>query len=372
MGQAGVEVRLFPVDPLADAQPRWVSASVKLQPELTLPLGDRVVLRAIARARADDSDPSRSYVDVREARADWHREAVSVSVGINTVFWGVTESRHLVNIVNQTDYLDELDADEKLGQLMALVTYEAGDLGIFELFAMTGARAQLYPSASGRPGVQVTVLDDSPSYESRRGQWNADAAVRWSHGRGNVNWALSYFQGTARDPELVPAGTPVDPAVRPRYDLVRQAGLEIQWTRGSWLWKAESIVREGQGPTFAAITGGFEHTTYGVAGSPLDLGAIIEYSYDGRDNLTFNIHDNDLFGGLRLSFNDVRGSEVLAGVLRDLDSGVTLGKIEASRRLAEGWRVELIGRLFRSDSDDDPVYWFRRDDYVQAALEYYF
>ncbi len=358
--------------PLTDAQPRWVSTSAALQPEVTVPLGSRLTFRAIGLGRVDQSDAQRSYVDLREALLQWDQDAATIRLGINTVFWGVTESRHLVNIVNQTDYLDDLDGDEKLGQLMALATYYAGDFGLIDVFAMTWARPQRYPGPEGRPGVPVPVTDDSPEYESEHGEWNVDLAVRWSYAVGELDWALSYFRGTARDPQLIPGGTLAEPTLRPRYDLVSHAGLELQWTRGSWLWKAEGIVRAGQGPTFTAVTGGFEHTTFGIGGSSLDLGTILEYSYDGRDNLTYNVHDNDLFGAVRLSFNDAAGSEVLAGVLQDLESDVMLGSIEASRRLGGGWRAEVIGRLFRAGKDDDPVHWFRRDDYVQTVLEYYF
>jgi hypothetical protein len=371
-GHARAEVRIFPEPPLADVQPKWVSASARLQPELTIPLGDRLRFRAIALGRVDQSDPERSYADLREALVQWDQGAVTVSVGVNTVFWGVTESRHLVNVVNQTDYLDDLDGDERFGQLMALVTYSAGDLGDLNLLAMTWARPQRYPGRDGRPGVPLPVLDDSPAWESEHGKWNLDFAARWSRGLGEVHWALSYFQGTTREPGLVPVGSVEAPTLRPHYDLIRQSGLELQWTHGSWLWKGEGIVRSGQGPTFAAVTGGFEHTTFGLFGSAPDLGVILEYSYDGRDNLTYRIHDDDVFGGLRLSFNDVRGTEALAGVLQDVNAGVTLGSLEASRRLGGGWRAELVARLFRADVHEDPVYWFRRDDYLQVVMEYHF
>jgi len=326
----------------------------------------------IALGRVDQSDTERSYVDLREALAQWNRDAVTVSVGVNTVFWGVTESRHLVNIVNQTDYLDDLDGDEKLGQPMALVTYYGGDLGILELFAMTWVRQQRYPGPEGRPGVPIPVLDDSPLYESEHDEWNIDFAARWSAGIGEVDGAVSYFAGTGRDPELLPAGSALSPALRPRYDLIRQGGLELQWTHGSWLWKAEGIVRSGQGPTFAAVTAGFEYTSFGFLGSSVDLGTLLEYSFDGRDNLTYNIYDDDAFLGLRLTFNDVQGTEVLAGVLQDMDSGVTLGSVETSRRFGASWTARVVGRLFRADSEVDALYWFRRDDYLQATLEYHY
>jgi hypothetical protein len=274
--------------------------------------------------------------------------------------------------VNQTDYLDDLDGDEKFGQLMALLSYDMGDLGLIDVFAMSWSRPQLFPSDQGRPGVPVRVQDDSPVYESDQDEWHVDVALRWSHSFAELDWAASYFYGTSRDPELIPSGTIDQPALVPRYDLIHQVGLELQWTRGGWLWKAESIVRAGQGPFFAAVTSGFEHTTVGFLGSTTDLGILLEYSYDGRDNLTFNMYDNDLFGAVRLSLNDVQGSEILAGVLTDVKSGVTYGTLEASRRIGDSWRLELLGRLFWASDEGDPLYWFRRDDYLQTALEYHF
>lgn len=371
-GHAGVEARVFAGAPQTDEQPRWLSTSVALQPELTVPLGERVAFRAIVLGRVDRSDPERTYADLREALLQWERGPLTVSAGVNTVFWGVTESRHLANVVNQTDYLDDLDGDEKFGQLMALVMYDRRGSGIFELYGMTWARAQRFPGPEGRPGVPVPVLYESTVYESDLEQWHPDVAARWSLGVREVDWALSYFQGTAREPELIPSVGPDGPALRPRYALIRQGGLELQWTHGSWLWKGEGIVRSGQGPTFAAATGGFEHTSFGVFGGVLDLGTLLEYSYDGRDNLTYNIYDGDVFAGLRLSFNDVGFTEVLAGVLQDVDSGVTLGSLEASRTLGAGWSAELVVRVFRAETREDPVYWFRRDDYLQGVLEYHF
>ncbi len=371
-GRLGVEARFFPAEPLSLRQPRWFSTSAVARPELTIGLGDELTLRTIAIARVDQSDSERSYVDLREAVVQWDRGAVTVSAGVNTVFWGVTESRHLVDVINQTDYLADLGGDEKFGQLMGLVTYYGGELGTVDVFVMTWARPQLYPGQDGRPGVPLSVLVDSPVYDARRDEWNVDYALRWASGIGEWDWALSLYSGTAREPELVPVGAVGVPTLRPNYDLIRQAGLEAQWTGRAWLWKAEAIVRSGQGPSFAAVTGGFEHTRYGVFGGTLDLGTIVEYSYDGRDNLTYNLFDSDLFLGARLSLNDVNGTEVLVGVLQDTASGVTLGSVEASRRLGVGWRVVLDGRVFRADTEEDPVYWFRRDDYLQAVLEYRF
>jgi hypothetical protein len=59
--------------------------------------------------RIDQGDSRRSHADVREffwqtAAADWELRA-----GIGRAFWGVAESNHLIDIVNQTDLVENLD-----------------------------------------------------------------------------------------------------------------------------------------------------------------------------------------------------------------------------------------------------------------------
>ena len=42
---------------------------------------------------------------------DW-----SLSIGLGKVFWGVTEFNHLVDVINQTDLVEGIDGEAKLGQ----------------------------------------------------------------------------------------------------------------------------------------------------------------------------------------------------------------------------------------------------------------
>ena len=72
-------------------------------------------------ARWDSEDEERKHFDIRElninhASGDWE-----TLVGIGKVFWGVVESNHLVNIINQTDFLEGVDGEDKLGQTDAPV-----------------------------------------------------------------------------------------------------------------------------------------------------------------------------------------------------------------------------------------------------------
>ncbi len=68
----------------------------------------------------------------------------------------------------------------------------------------------------------------------------------------------------------------------------------------------------------------------GVLQSDMDLGVLMEYLYDERGDAAPIAFENDLFIGLRLTANDAQSSELLTGVIRDLDSGALLFNLEAS------------------------------------------
>jgi hypothetical protein len=194
------------------------------------------------------------------------------------VFWGVTESRHLVDIVNQNDQVEDIDSEDKLGQPMInLNVYRSwGDLG---LFLLPYFRERTFPASDARLRGPLPVAKDKAMFESRDGKENLDIALRWSHVIGNWDIGLAYFDGTSREPRLVPApdegGTP---ALIPFYDLIRQASADAQLTEGAWLWKLEALHRDGHGDRFSAAVVGFEHTTFGVRGTSADLGFLIGIS----------------------------------------------------------------------------------------------
>ena len=59
-----------------------------------------------------------AHGDIRElayvhASDDWE-----LRLGIRKEFWGVTEFQHLVDVINQTDGVEDFDGEDKLGQQM--------------------------------------------------------------------------------------------------------------------------------------------------------------------------------------------------------------------------------------------------------------
>jgi hypothetical protein len=73
-----------------------------------------------------------------------------------------------------------------------------------------------------------------------------------------------------------------------------------------------------------------------------------------------------------VALNDESDTQLLAGALTDVEDGAVLGALEASRRFSDNWKLALDGRLFIADGPSEPLYYFRRDHYLQLELNYQF
>ncbi len=367
-GYVGVEVRAFAYPPLEERQARH-DLSLVAQPEFRRRWdGERQGFDFAPFARVDSADDERSHADIRELA--WFRSADTwaVRVGVRKVFWGVTESQHLVDIINQTDLVENPDGVEKLGQPMVdLALFH--DWGTLDLFVLPGFRERTFPGPTGRLRTQPPVDTSQTRYESARKREHVDWALRWSHTVGDWSIGLSQFSGTGRAPRLLPStGGGGEPVFVPFYEQIDQTGVDLQATKGQWLWKLEAIRRRSRAETFYAATAGFEYTLVGVFGTPADLGLLVEYLYDERGQRAPVPFQDDVFAGIRLTLNDAPSTEVLLGVIADRHSNARFFKLEASRRLGQHWKLVAEARAWAGAPPTDPLFSLRRDDYVQLAL----
>lgn len=142
---------------------------------------------------------------------------------------------------------------------------------------------------------------------------------------------------------------------------------------GSWLVKFEGIRRESTQDDFYAAVGGFEYTQIGVFDTAFDLGWLMEYQYDDRQDTLQTLGQDDIMIGSRIVFNDIDGTEILFGVIQDLEeSSSRMALIEASSRISDNWKWQLDAYFMSSDLPTDPLYQVRRDDFVELSLEFYF
>jgi len=322
--------------------------------------------------RIDGHDQQRSHFDIRELNWTTVGDDWELTVGVGKVFWGVTESQHLVDIINQTDLIESTDGEEKLGQPLVRLGL-VRDWGSLDLFILPGFRERTFPSRNARLRSAVPVDVSNSEYEDSRGRDHIDAAIRWFNTFGDWDVGLSHFSGTSREPDFRAALDGAGRAVLiPVYKTIDQTGLDVQATKGDWLWKLELISRSGQGDRFTAATGGFEYTLYGIFESSADLGLIAEYLYDDRGDAASTPFADDLFLGARLAMNDEASSELLAGTIVDLQNQSRVFSIEASRRFGDNWKLNLEGRFFSNIDENDALASFRNDDFLQLELAWYF
>lgn len=374
--------------------------------------------------RYDAQDDARTHGDVRELYYQVIADDFEFRLGARRVYWGVTESRHLVDVVNQSDFVENIDNEDKLGQPMmnlALVR----EIGTLDLILMPYQRARTWPGVDGHPRLPLPVDAHEARYETTRAQSHLDYAARYAGSFGPLDVGLAYFDGTAREPRLLPClrqgsrdanGDPVpgteaeancdfdipqsplpsdvlavlaqlgiDPTAAeaaafvgnlvlvPSYDRLRQVSLDAQYVTGSMALKLEALRRQQQERwTWAAVTG-VEYTIGDVWASGADIGLLAEYLYDERDEFLGVLTDDELFAGTRIALNDVAGSQLLAGVIASRrDFGNRLYGIEASRRLTDDWRLALESRLFAAMSEDGVEAFLEDQDFAMVTLERFF
>lgn len=365
------EQRAFFESPQFDEQLEPWQASLVFEPELTYESIDaRHRFELVPFFRLDAEDDERSHVDLREFSWRIVEDEWDLLLGVSKVFWGVTESRHLVDIINQTDSVEDIDEEDKLGQLMINLNW-VQEWGTLSAFVLPYFRERTFPGEEGRLRFPLVVDTDKAEYESSLEEWYPDFALRYQHTLGDWDIGASIFRGTSREPvfELNSDGQ----ELIPRYELITQLGVDFQYTKDAWLLKFEGIGREGHGETFLASVAGVEYTFFQLFDTAADLGVLAEYLWDDRSaGAPPTIVDDDLFIGGRFALNDVQDTNLLAGVTFGFEEESALFVVEAERRLGDNWKLEIEARVFAGELRDSAFAAFADDSFLNFRVARYF
>ena len=380
-GRIGIESRSFTEPALYHDQSRS-TGSIVMEPEVYFESaqGSGWSFNLVPFFRIDSADSNRSHSDLREAYFLLFGEAGDASewelrLGVDRVFWGVAESNHLVDIVNQTDLVEHPYDEIKLGQLMAHLTY-SGDWGVAEIFAMPHHRLRTFPGRDGRLRSQFVVKNKQASYESAAKEKHLDWAARYSHSIEYFDIGVSVFDGTSREPYPKPVED--DGILIPHYVQIRQFGLDALMVAGPWLFKLEAIRRTGgrdlisRENDYAAYILGGEYTFYSIFDSAVDLTLLGEWNKDEREANSTDDLNNDFFLAGRFMFNDVQNTAITVAAVKDTELDTSTLTIEFDRRLSDQWELDVEWVEFLEADKKDIVYGTRNDSYVALALTYNF
>ena len=300
-GSIEAEIQLFPNEGALEDQ-EDVFGSVAIRPEYYWRSENKNhKIKTKLFYRASDPNGSRTHGDIRELSylydlGDWYMKA-----GVDSVFWGVTESAHLVDIINQTDTLDSIAGGEKLGQPMLAVGVEKS-FGNIDAYVLPYFRPREFPSGPER--YQITLADQSPEidsdanyYESDDEENNIDLALRWYKSFDNFDLGFSYFNGTSRAPLPVTLdffNVLVDAVnnqvlniekIGSYYEQNQQLGLEFQYLYEDWIFKFEGAHQLVDSGDFSEVAAGFEYTFSDISPWGLDIGILAEYLWNDRDTV---------------------------------------------------------------------------------------
>lgn len=323
-----------------------------------------------AHATADQHDNHRNRVDFNELAWRYSPQKFSLLAGMHTEFWGVTESWHLIDVLNQTDLTQNIDQHAKLGQMMLKASYQT-ELGNFNVYVLPFFRERVFVGERGRLKPAFNVDEKLATYESSHGDRHVDLAARYSNTIGMWDFGIAQFNGTGREPVLLPVISQGQPLVlAPYYELIKQSSVNAQMTADSLLLKFEAISHSSKFQhTYRSAVAGLEYTQTGIFRSSADLGFLAEYLYDERGDHATMPFSSDLFLALRYVANNVAQTTYLLGTYVHRGTGAKSFRFEMATRLKDGLTLSLEGQGFAKETQRDLFYSYRDDSYLTMKLK---
>lgn len=420
------ELRLYPQDGLLKEQ-KEALGSVAIEPELSWKsASEDHSFRFKTFARYSDPDGHRDHADIRELYYNYAGSGWQFEAGINKVYWGVVESLHLVDIINQTDVVESVNGEAKLGQPMVSFGLEQ-EWGNLDLYVLPYFRERRFPQGPERfslnlNGQAVNYDKNDPLFDSHEEEQHVDSAIRWANSFDALDVGISYFNGTNREPipvlvnfVLINPGPPpvISSSMGGYYEQMEQAGLELQYLYEDWAFKAEGVSKNLDSGDYNSAVVGFEYTLSDLEPWGADLGILVEYLWNDRRTIDIfplsmealspanqailayletnfpteyaavrsaaNIpgdylspFEDDIFIGTRFGLNDIGSTEFVAGVIVDADDQTTSGSFEGSTRIGDSVRISLNIYFFEHVDKDSAFYTLRKDNQIETRVAWYF
>ena len=318
--------------------------------------------------REDEKDSGRRITEARQAYFRTPFSGFDVFLGNRQEFWGKTESKNVVDLINQSDAAANEGKSGKLGAL-SISAERYVDIGDLQLWYISGFREKTFNDSDAHPSSGLTV--NSAQYARKDGKDADDFAVRLSSFAGDWDLAGSVFYGTARDPILTVAVG--GKALNPYYALQKSIGLEAQYTGDATLLKWESLHGTQSSligtHNFSAAVAGIEYTYYRSFETKLDIGLIGEVQHDDRPQSAAN-----QFGvaGVRLVFNDIADSNILFLLSADSKMDQSIVSLEASQRINDVTSVKLTSQFYNARTATSAYGQLSDDDAVTLTLNMFF
>lgn len=314
-------------------------------------------------ANWDSADDNRRYTDIRQVKVSGRWGNISAAAGIETFFWGVSESINLVNVINQSDIRESLDTKVKQGQTFASLSYRlaAGELAVYFLPTFTARDFPLRP-AYGLPISEKNTFEDNKE--------DGGIAARGLFYVDDLEFAVGYFSGTRRDPLLIPSQQTKQ--LIPYYiqtdNLLFDAVYLTDLLTYKWEFKTGREFEHG----FVASNIGIEYPLYVFEDTIQDLVVITEYVFDDRGDRAESHGQNDLFIGTKFEFAE-NAAQIRLLYSYDFDYASQYAELSCQYRLSDYLRIKAkVMGVLSASQDDRRLYALKNEEFAKFSLHYAF
>ena len=335
--------------------------------------------------KSDQND--RSFVRLDEFYAKYDFETQQVAFGRNIRFWGALEVDNIVDGFNPDDFRSDLFDPDKLGVLNASYTYytDSGEIALIAKFNEPDQKMAAYPyvyyffppNVSYDAELMTEKSVNRPSvYLKYSGSTDTDYALDYAIILENGYDSQRYFTASA------PLTSPAVEFNEHAY-LVNKVMSYNTLVVGSTLYKLEAlyanVIDDPNISDYYHLGLGIEHTLSQVYKNA-DLGFIAEYytyqtleddKYSDLD--LFETFQNDLFLGLRYSFNEGNDASIVTGTIIDMDYHEQSYFLEYEGRIAETFKLNVDYRYTNPSEDTKTALnLMGRHQRLSLKLGYYF
>ncbi len=325
----------------------------------------------------------RSFIRLDELYGSYSFEDDAVMAGKGIRFWGALEVDNIVDGFNPDDLRSDLMDPDKLGVWHAAYTHytQSGEIEL-----LVKLREEKQPMAAF-PYVyyffpEFVTYDDDLLTESSR--YRPSVYLKWS-GSTDTEYALDYAfiieNGYDSQRYFQADGLPTN--FKEQAYLVNKLMSYNTLVTGATLWKLEvlysDVINDKKVSDYWHLGVGIEHTLSQVYGSA-DLGLISEYyryetieSGKLTDLELFEVFQDDLFLGMRCSFNDADDAAIVGGVVLDLEYDEQSYYVEYETRVAETFKLKADYRYIEPSEDTLTAFnLMGRHQRVSIKIGYYF
>jgi hypothetical protein len=336
----------------------------------------------------------RSFLRLDELYLQYDMENDQLQVGKNIRFWGALEVQNIADDFNQRDLRsDPFDAD-KIGAWNISWTHftETGELSFivkgYEQSLKAPDKAYVYyyfpETIQGRP------LSYSDTLHTESGDTRPSYYLKYS-GSTDTQYPLDYAiilengYDSQRYYDIEPSPTYNDFSIFQNAYIVNKIISYDTLVVDNTLYKLEALYanvkssNENNVSDYFHLGLGMEHTLTQVY-KEADLGLLAEYYYydtldaDKKTDLDlFEVFQNDLFLGLRYSFNEGNDASIVSGVILDFDYNEQVYYFKYESRIADVIKLNFDYRYIKpSQNTLTAFHLMGTHERISMKLGYYF